>query len=63
MLAQGLGVSVDTACMRVFVGLPVCVRARVAVVCSYNHKSCVIDFTTTFRTFCIVANSLTTMLK
>ena len=36
---------------RVFVRVLACVRARVAVVCSYNHRLCVIDFATRFRTF------------
>ena len=40
MLAQGLGVSVDTVCMRVFVGLPACVRARVWLSCVVIIISC-----------------------
>ena len=53
MHAKGLGVSV--ACVgSVFVGVHACVRARVTVVCSSNHRLCVVDVITHFRTFFII---------
>ena len=51
MLAQGLGVRVACTYTLVFVGVLACVRARVTVVCSANHRLCVIDIITNFRTF------------
>ena len=55
MLAKGLGVSV--ACVgSVFVGVFACVRACVRP--SSNHKLCVIDIITNFRTFFSLATSV-----
>ena len=57
MHAKGLSVSV--ACVgSVFVGVHACVRARVTVVCSSDHRLCVIDVITNFRTFFSLATSV-----
>ena len=58
MLAQGLDVSVACTYTLVFVGVLACVRARVTVVCSYNHRLCVIDIISNFRTFFSLATSV-----